>query len=413
MRYVVCFCLLLFIHTELLAAEEKERPPEQSQEQTQASGRVVARVNGEAITLRQLEDELMRQEGVQTIEDLLRMQLDHVRWGDYQDEDMIVQVANIEIPRVILVNKLLEKHAADVRQQMIRARVVQHALAKEQIVLDETLKQQMLERMRRKHEFDQDQKGETRVTFDSLIRERYGKSADEWLKDPAFAKLAGLYALLYRRTQIPDDDLKAYYDKHLRRYVEPESYQLAVLPFPLHDKKKQKPLPLQQQGHIRKLAAETYQVIKSGRRSFAATVKIYDREFLGDRGWVGRDGKVDVRGVSHVPKAIMAGVFQHDYEQFPTVLGVLEAADSLSIVEVRAYRAGGKPDFTRDREAVQRDFIDAHFDKHMAVLIKSLDAQALVEYEGLLPVLQDRRSDMQQYLEKRRKLLQQERSPQK
>lgn len=401
---VLCTCFAL--HLTVVAEEQQPEP-------VQDAERVVARVNGEAITLRQLEDELMRQEGVQTIEDLLRMQLDQVRWGDYQDEDMIVKVANIEIPRIILVNKLLEKHAADVRQEMIRARVVQHALEQEKIELNLALKQQMLERMRRKHRHDQDQQGDTRVTFDSLIQERYGKTAEEWIKDPAFAKLAGLYALLYRRTSIADQELKAYYEKHLRRYVAPEAYQISALVFPLVDEKSGQPLPADKRAHKARLAADSYKLIKSGKRSFDAVIRFYDADFKGDRGWVARDGKVEVQGVSDVPAAVMEAVFQHNYEAFPTVLGVIESAASLSIVQVRGYRPGGKPAFEQDREAVQRDYVDAHFDRHMGELIKRLDAQALVEYEGLLPVLQDRRSDMQAYLEERRKLLQQQQSPQK
>ena len=409
MRRAVLMMMCWSVTMSLAYTAEEETPTEAEA----PAERVVARVNGQAITLRQLEDELMRQEGVQTIEDLLRMQLDQVRWGDYQDDDMIVKVANIEIPRIILVNKLLEKHAADVRQEMIRARVVQDALVQEKIDLNLELKQQMLERMRRKHRHDQDQQGDTRVTFDSLIQERYGKTAEEWIKDPAFAKLAGLYALLYRRTTIADQELKEYYNKHLRRYVEPEAYQISALVFPLLDDKTGQPLPADKRAYKARLAADSYKLIKSGKRSFDSVIRFYDADFKGDRGWVARDGKVEVQGVADVPAAVMATVFQHDYEQFPTILGVLEAPASLSIVQVRGYRAGEQPQFERDREAVQRDYVDAHFDQHMGALIKELDAQALVEYEGLLPVLQDRRDDMQAYLEQRRKLLQQQRSPQK
>ena len=367
--------------------------------------RVVARVNGEAITLRQLEDELMRQEGIETIEQLLRMQLETVPWSDIKDEDMIVKVANIEVPRIVLVNRLLEKYAADVREQMIQAEMVKHALKKEKIELTDELKKQTLERMKRKHQEDQKRKGDTYVTFESLIQERYGKTPDEWLKEEAFAKLAGLYALLYRRALVTDDDIKAYYEKHLRRYSDPESYNLLVMPFGLTDDKG-KMLPPATIEKRRKIAGDTYKAIKSGRRSFASMIGFHDRENKGVRGWVARDGRSDMPHVKPMPKEVMEEVFRHDYNNFPTVLGVIEAPGSLSIIEVLGYRPAKVTPLDQIKEAVKMDLVDEGFDAHMQTMLKQLNRETEVKFEGLMSVLQDRRKDLQTYLEERRKVLQ-------
>ena len=373
-------------------------------------GTVLARVNGEAITLRSLEDDLMRQEGAQIIEDLLRMQLEGVDWQAFKDEDIIVKVANIEVPRVLLVNQLLEKHGADVREQMIQALIVKQALAKDGIKLDKQLKQDMLERMERKHRLDQEAKGTgTVVPFESAIQDKYGKSLEEWTNDPAFLTLAGLYALLYQRTQIEEDALRAFFKEHQIRYAKPEAYEIAARPFVFVDRNG-RVANEQERANIQRLAESTYQLVKNKKRSFAAIVRMFDPQQLGVRGFVGRDGKVFLQGVPNVPVEVMDVVFRHQYDSFPTVLGPIHSPDAVSIVEVRSYRPAEKPDFEAHRTVVKRDLIDEDVDAYMSSFLRELKGASQIDYTGMLPVMQERRKDLKGYLEQRQQQAVEQRS---
>lgn len=391
MRCLIVICLTLTV----AAAEEQP-----VQEDGGDASVVLARVNGEAITLRQLEDELLRQEGMQTIDELLRLKLDQSDWSAFDDEDVIVKVADVEIPRILLVNQLLKKHSAEVRDQMINALVIRQAIAQAEITLDESLKQQMLKRMQRKYYHEQEQIRDVVVPYDSMIRERYGQSVEEWVKDPAFATLAGMYALLYQRTEIPEDQLEAYFQQHAHRYGTPEAYQLAVIPFHAADKEGKR--VGQGLEGARRLASETARMIREQRRSFASIVRMMDPQFKGERGFVARDGRPENKGARPLPPAVMEAVFRHDYDRFPTVLGPVEAGNTISIVEVRAYRPGSQPSLDEVREAVRRDYIDADLQSHIKNLQQELREEHQIDYSGMMDVLQQRRADLRAYLLKQR-----------
>src|SRR5262245_18916586 len=89
----------------------------------------VAVVNGETLTLRMLEDSMLRKEGAELVEELVQRELDKMPWTELKDDDVIVQIANWRLRRVGLAAQLLGTSAGKVRDELINITLVKQAMA--------------------------------------------------------------------------------------------------------------------------------------------------------------------------------------------------------------------------------------------------------------------------------------------
>ncbi|NRA37388.1 MAG: peptidyl-prolyl cis-trans isomerase [Planctomycetes bacterium] len=395
MKNICAVLLSLLCMSSVRSADVPESDPEQAKDDKIS----VARVNNQALTLKKLERELLRQEGSYKIEAMVREHLKTIDWDKVHDHDTVLSIYGLDIPRVLIASKLLDEFGADVREELIQTMMVNQALHKAGIIFDQKLKDEMIKRMERRHYAMQEAKGgDTTVPFESVIQQTYNMTPEEWQEDQGFNLLAGTYALMYKTMDVPEAELREYFQDHLRRYGLAEAYQLTVIPmafkidaqFMVTEASKQR---------MRKTAKQHFDNINSQRRSFKQVVKIYEADFKGDRGYVTRDGRAEVKGVARVPRQVMEAVFRHQYSEFPTLIGPIESTGYVTIVRVESYRKGVRADFEKCRQQVKMDLIDSDAQRWIASFLRELRNNSEIEYGSLLDIMANRRQDVQKYIE--------------
>ena len=112
----------------------------------------VARVNGREITASELENELLRREGVELIEELVSRYVAGLDWSRFDNDAVILTIGGREFRRLELVAKLLQDHGASVRTELINLQVARDALDRAAVPNSEEVLQAEWDRMRQAFE---------------------------------------------------------------------------------------------------------------------------------------------------------------------------------------------------------------------------------------------------------------------
>ena len=191
-----------------------------------AADDVVALVNGVPLTVRQLEDELLKREGTDQLIDLVEERLKGARWSAIDDNQVVVAVPGGVVRRIDIALRSLEEHGAKVRNELVTMLATRQAIAQAQIVLDRALVDAEVAREQRQFSRRLERAGRPAMPFEQAILAKEGISIREWRKSDAVRLAAGLHELVLRRIQPDNDAIQEHYANHPERFEQREAVQL-------------------------------------------------------------------------------------------------------------------------------------------------------------------------------------------
>jgi hypothetical protein len=362
-------------------------------------GPPVAVVNGVPIGLRPLEDALLKKEGEDQVEDALHRQLEATDWAHLKDEDTLVATATWRLTRVGLVAQLLRASAGEAREDLINLELVEQALAKAHVTIDAQALDAEAARMEKRFHTELAAEKKPDIDFASFIQQTKKMSLDAFKREPGFRMLTGLHLLVLdrARSEMDDDELKAFFREHIDRYqVKPAvdiddifiPYRVSDADDGTHvvtdDEKVQKAL----------LMNQMYDAIRRDEVSFATTFNTFGQSFdheavNGHVGWVGRDGTRSGLGTRRISSEAMDQAFAAQ-PPFPRLLPPIAGPAGIDIIQVRDRRAGRDPDFAAWRDQVIIDKVDAEIDARTDALLNDLRRHAVIDYKSLPALIEAR-----------------------
>lgn len=353
----------------------------------------VATVNGEAISLRELEDELLKVEGTEYLLDLVALQLEQQEWSTLADEDIIVGMAGWKLPRVALAAGLLKRKGGEVREELINLALVRQALERAGLHIDQDLINHELHTMERRFQERLESEGKPIIPFADFIRESQGMPLEEWIEQPGFRVLTGIHALLYAHYTIPDDDLRSFMQRHYRRYAEAEARDISVIYSPFRTDPQQAPLQNEIKSRI-DLIRNFYEAILRGRMSWEKVYRMLggpDPDY-GRKGWVDRSGRAEALGESDVPPQVVDAIFRvrPTADSEPVLLDPIISDHGVSLIRVHAHRPARKPTFSVLKSRLQRDYIDEDLDHWTKRFMDELRRDAQIDYTGMSELAAER-----------------------
>lgn len=360
---------------------------------------VVARVNGHAITVRSLENQLLREEGADAVIELVEHQLRQANWDRLADHATIVGMGNWRLERRALATHLLQRNGGPVRDELIQIALVEQALREEGIVVGQLLLQAEHERMERLFQQKLEERGKPHMPFDQYIQQTYRISMEEFKQQPGFRMLAGLHALVLRQAEVTEDTLRAFYEEHRQHFGHPDQARLQVILLEFEVSEDESGRPVIRSEHRERLritAASLYRQIQSGETSFERQWQLWgrlrDQEAAagGDVGWVGRDGRRSQAGARPLPRRLMDEAFNVSQEDMPRLLPLVEYTEGMVIARVVDRRDEHYRPFSEMQQAVRRAYLEQNMEEYSQKMIDDLRRQADIEYGSLGRIVHER-----------------------
>ncbi|TVR12631.1 MAG: peptidyl-prolyl cis-trans isomerase [Planctomycetota bacterium] len=381
----VMVAVFLFTSTAMLSADEDDE--------------VVARVNGHAITLRSLENQLLREEGAEAVMELVEHQLKNANWDRLSDQTTIVGMGNWRLERQALATHLLQRNGGPVRDELIQIALVEQALREEGIVVGQLLLQAELERMERRFQQELAERGKPQMPFEQYIQQHFRISVEEFVQQPGFRMLAGLHALVLRHSEVSEETLRSFYEEHQQHFGHPEQVRLQVilLDFEVSEEEGGRPfIRSEHRERLRITAASLYRQIQSGDTTFERQWQLWgrlrDQEAAagGDVGWVGRDGRREQTGARRLPQRLMDEAFKVSAEDMPRLLPLVEYTEGMVIARVNDRRDERIHSFSDMRQATRRAYLEHNMEAYSQRMIDQLRRAADIEYGSLGRIVHER-----------------------
>jgi hypothetical protein len=393
-RSIITAWLLLGVLIPLGAGEDR------AQGEPVSAATPVAVVNGQGISLREIEDALLKQEGVEQVMDLVKNQLDNTDWGRLADGDIIVQMKGWRLSRAMLSAQLLGEHAAKVREEFINIRLVEQALAKEGVAVDQAAIDAEIVRMERRLRDGLEARGQPQVDFRSFIQQTQKMPLEEFARQPGFRMLTGLHLLVHRRgrVELTEADLRTYLDAHLDRYRLAEAVDLSDLFIPFQKEKDaagQDRVTDEEKTRLEAVMRQFHAGIRNGQVTFAKTWHAFGRMFDqntgadGRLGWIARSGNRGVKGARQVAAKVMEQAFAAQ-PPFPVLLEPVVHDTGIDLVQVHGRRAAQEPVFSELRERLVQDLVDSELEARTQRLLNELRRAAAIDYASLPELVRQR-----------------------
>lgn len=347
---------------------------------------VVARVDGTPITLGQVEDALLRREGVEELQEWIEHTFTSLDWSRVPEEAELLIIGSSPLYRRDLVT-MLARHAGTARADLIEAAVVQDALAQAGLVIDAQAADAAWASM--KHDFESHHHDGSRyIDFASFLQATQHVSEEQFRHQPHFLTVAGLRLLAVRDAQAhePEAAVQAYFDAHHQRWDQPEAAQLAEIYI---DAGKD---PEQQMNAVGVLAG-VWRSIKGGHETLAdaweALGKSYDPDAQpgGAIGWIPRSGQRAKPTSPAIPALIMDKVFSPKTTPLPYLLPPLLGPEGAFLVRVDARRPAVPAQLAAVRPQVIAAMVEDDLQPRMSKTMEALRAQAQIHTEDLAPLL--------------------------
>jgi hypothetical protein len=360
-------------------------------------------VNGEPITLRQIEDTLLSQEGVRQLMEMLDKQYSVMDWATLGDSDVIVQTATWRLTRVMLAAQLLKQKASDAREDLKNITLVRQALTKAGIVIDEAAIQNEVKRMEKRHYEALEAHKKPYMEFRALIQQTQKMPFNEYIHQEGFKMGAGIRILVEReaRATLTDEQLQLYLSQHINDYVVQEAADISDIYIPFEktkdasgaeviaEEEKIRLYGVMQQLHkgifSRKVTFERY---------FQLFGKVYEQHAdpTGRLGFVNRDGTRPIKGSRAIDPQVMAEVFAVQ-PPYPVLLKPIASATGMDLILVHSKRAGKEPVFAELRDRLIADIVDAELPLRTKRAIENLNREAVIDYHSLPPLIEQRAKD--------------------
>ncbi|MHC5067201.1 MAG: hypothetical protein ACYTF0_01300 [Planctomycetota bacterium] len=362
-----------------------------------AADPVVVAINGEALTLRQLEDELLRREGVERLERLVIERLATVDWAALADDDEIVRIGGVGLTRGQVAAELLRDEGARVRQELISITLVRQALEEAGIVIDDAIVQAEFARQERAFERRMAEAGGGQIGFTDYLRMQEGTSAAAWMAQEGFRMGAGLHEMVMRATEVSDDDLRVHYEAHFdERFLVEAAVHLRVIDIPYRNLEDGSPDLIHRATLADVMATMHRNLVEGTIPSFAKAWRAWGKPYDpyvsdGDIGWIGRDGARAQLGSVPVPPSVVAAAFA---AAGPRLLAPIPHERGICLAEVIAQRAEQRPALADIADAVRRDYIEEHLQDLTRAYMAARRGDAAIEYQSLSSLVIKRLQDL-------------------
>lgn len=358
----------------------------------------VVLVNGEAITLGDLELALLRQEGADLMEASVKKDLEDKVWETLADDQPVLSV---RVTRGRLALELLRQSGIKVRGELIDILLVEQAVRREGISLDARAQAEELARMQKRLDQGLEKRGKSRTDLRTLIQNQYGMSLDRWTEQKGFRVLMGLHALLdrYAASAISDAEVAEWVAKHPDRFRTPEAADVAVLFLAFPTREGAAP-DAEDKANTLRYVKNIHEQVRQGRLSFeqlwtspafgAAFQRVYPDAKPGARiGWVLRSGRregAEGRGISPqgAERAFAA------QRPWPALLEPVEAIDGVELILVHDRREVREVVLAEVAAQVRRDIVDETIDVRQKRLMDDLRKVAVLDYRDLTPLINRR-----------------------
>ena len=391
----------LLMLAQLLVAEEIAPAPKPDPK-PDPKPLAVATINGQDLTLREVEDALLRKEGTDLIEEWVHDHLQKLDYAALKDDDIILSIGFNKIGRRELADALLRKGAGKVRDELINIRLVEQAIAAAGIVVGEADIDATWERMKRKFEETQAKTADgTRIDFINYLSVKEKMTPEVFRTQKGFRMLAGLQALVHfqAKDEWKDDELRAWFAAHLELYRQLEGVKLSLIAIPYQPQSGAGGLPeitAAERERLMKVMDSLYKQVASKQVPFGQVWALYARGYDVDVGPGGRAGWVDRAGKRKDPKARAIGsdamATAWEITKFPTLLPPLAAGDwGVEIVQVEAHRPAKEPVYEDLRATVKADRIDESLEQRTEALLKQLRHDAKIDYASLPDIINGKR----------------------
>jgi hypothetical protein len=360
-------------------------------------------VNGEAITLRQMEDALLSQEGVQQLLEMLEKHYNGTDWTKLSDRDVVVQTGTWRLTRVSLAAQLLKMKAGDAREDLIGIALVQQAMAKAGVNVDEAVIQNEVKRMEKRHYDALEARKQPYMEFRSFIEQTQKMKFDEYIHQDGFKVGAGIRILVENaaKKELTDDQLKAFMVEHINRYRVQEAADVSAIYTPYTKAKgpdgkemvsaaeKSRLLGVMQNLHKAILGRQV-----SFERTFQAFGKVYEQhaDANGRLGFVNRDGTRPIKGSRRIDAHAMEEALAAQ-PPYPVLLAPIASDEGVEILLVHSRRSGKEPEFDQLRERLISDIVDAELAERTKRTLADIRRTSVIDYQSLPPLIDQRVKD--------------------
>jgi hypothetical protein len=350
----------------------------------------VAVVNGDPITLGDLELALLRQEGADLIEKVVRDEMDNKEWENLADDKpVLARIPN----RGRLALELLVTNGLEVRGQLINIRLVEQALASEGIVIDAQTEEAELKRMQKRLDASMEKRKDVHTDLRTVIQSKYGMSLERWRQQKGFRMMVGIHALMDRRAakDISDEEVNDWLTTHRDRYSIQAAADLSVFFFPYDIPKGQTAATAEERQNKLQLMRNLHALVrKEGRVAFERAWamlggRIHDPDGVpgGRIGWVRQDGRRE-KGNGRVIAADIMRQALAAPEPYPTVVEPVATEAGVELAMVHGRREAKEPTRTELTDQIRRDIVDEELDQRQQQLMEVLRSHANIEYPDKL-----------------------------
>jgi hypothetical protein len=360
----------------------------------------VAKVNGEDVSLRDLEDALLKKEGAEQVEEAVHKLLDLTNWSKLHDDDLIVATAFGQVKRRQIAIHLLNEKAGPVREELINIALVEQALRHEGVVIDDAAKEAEVARMEKRLHEGLEKRKQPVMDLRTFIQQSEKTSLENFILQPGFKMLAGLHVLVQKqaRIEVKDPELQAYFDEHIERYRTAEAVDISDIFIPYLAERNQEGVEViseNEKAQRQQVASSLYNMIRRNQLSFEKTFAGFaknadqDADAGGRVGWVTRDGLRGKRGSRRIPARVVDEAFQAQ-GPFPALLSPVIHDLGVDIIRVHARRAGQEAVLGLMRERVLTDLVDAEIDPRTKRLLDGLRRASTIIYGSLPSIIKER-----------------------
>lgn len=350
---------------------------------------IVARVGATDITRAQLANELLRREGSTALLDWVQGHLDNLDWSVIADDAVVMTVAGHALRKRDLAAAMLRDKGARVREELVDIAMVEQAIAREGVVVDDALLASEFRMMERDFHKRLAASGQGYIDFASYIRSKQKMSPEQFLAQPAVRMLAAIHELVRRRLRAEWDDarLAAKLEAERERWNQRQGVDLSVIHLPwdrgaggvVSDEER---IRLQGVANLiqRQIAAKEVTFEKA----WEAFGRSWDGGGPGGRvGWVDLDGRRADPKDRIIPQALVAKAVAFD-GPLPALLSptVHEAGVDLAILHGK--RPARIVTLAEVRERLLQDELERQLEPRTKALMSELRAAAGIVY-GSLP----------------------------
>jgi hypothetical protein len=360
----------------------------------------VAVVDGQVITLREVENALLKQEGVQQLMTMLDEQFKRTDWERMGDNDTLVQTNTWRVSRVSVAAQLLKQKAGDAREDLIGIALVRNALAKEGVVVDDALVANEIKRMEKRHYEGLEARKQPYVDFRTFIEQTQKVPFEQYVAQEGFRMGAGIRALVERRAaaELPEERLQEWFAGHSDRYRVQAAADVSAIYLPYQTSKGadgKDVVTQQEKDRLMGVMVQLHQAIFKRQVSFERTYQTFARGFEqhadagGRLGWVNRDGTRPAKGARRISQRAMDDAFAAQ-PPYPVLLSPVASEQGIDLLLVHARRAGKEPVFGDLRPQLVADIVDSELAPRTKRVLDDLRRSAVIDYRSL-PALIDQR----------------------